>query len=240
METVQTGRREEYSRVATGIARIAKDFGLEIKEEEKAGVHLIVRLSEIIDRIYDPIGDATEREAFAEKIIRSIREGEEQKEYGEELGEALEELKNLFERHPRIKETFLQKVSEIFELGELIRITKEVREGIKRIQKEGHLIAEIYLLPLEGIDAGPFTEFIRLAGAVANVVDDLLDARADVQAGERSYNLNLNFYREMLKASLSGLFELCRKYPNKSLALSCLPKAIKASKKAQRPAIVES
>ena len=240
METIQTGRREEYSRVATGIARIAKDFGLEITEEEKADVHLIVRLSEIIDRIYDAIGDASEREAFAEKIIRSIREGEELKEHGEELENSLEELKSLFKRHPRIKETFLQKVSEIFELGELIRVTKEVREGIKRIQEEGRLIAEIYLLPLENVTEGPFTEFIVSAGAVANVIDDLLDARADVQSGERSYDLNLNFYREMLKTSLSGLFELCRKYPNKRLALHCLPRAIKASKNAQRPAIVES
>lgn len=96
-------------------------------------------------------------------------------------------------------EYFISRASRIFEIAELLRSVRCRRAYISLVCEEGRCFLEMFL-PIFAVHATPeFMRWFPHVAEVGNLVDKLVDARADYRRGEMQIQPNLTHHAVLLR-----------------------------------------
>jgi hypothetical protein len=174
--------RPEYVRMGQDFERLASAFGVRLDLAAHADVRLLASCIEPIDQAIDDTLDASERQQASWAIIDGLRSsGPLDGPLG--LGRTLEQLREMLVRRD-ITERFCLLAEQTLENTERVRRCTSRDELVARVVHEGRLTASMALLVAGLGRDGAFARFLLAVSEPANLVDKLVDARADARRGE--------------------------------------------------------
>lgn len=222
--SVEFQERDEYPRIVHYVGVVAKDFGVEIHAHEMLGIEVLAEVTNVIDQAYDGCDDREGRRTLAEQIDAKLR-GEHY-----ELPPIVDDALNRLAQHlptQAARAKIADIVGQIFCRSERIRTASDVSEVLDDIYQEGELAMDLCLQLISGTTE-EFAEYMRLLGGVCNLIDDMMDAREDIKAGERKYAVNRDFYTALMRRAAPGVTRILAEYPRKRRFVAFLPKSAHA------------
>lgn len=190
--------RVEYSWLAEETRYIVTSFGFDLSPQAWNDHDLLMDGCECLDRIVDESPSGV-RQQRAQQIIGALRMGVDQElQEIPELVIRLEQLRDIFSRYAE-PEYFISRAARIFEIAEEIRSVDERGVYIDLVCEEGRCFLEMFL-PIFAVHATPkFMEWFPSVAEVGNLVDKLVDARADYRRGEMRIHPGLTHHLVLLR-----------------------------------------
>lgn len=175
--------RVEYGWLARETRSIVSTFGFEMSPQTWLDHDLLMDGCECLDRRVDSCPEGV-RQRLAGDVITALRaRSHEGFEPDEELHRQLYQLDAIFHRY-QDPEYFIWRCERIFAIAEEIRLTTERSVYVDLVCEEGRCFLELFL-PLFAVHATPeFMTWFPSVAEVGNLVDKLVDARADYRRGE--------------------------------------------------------
>ena len=200
-------------------ARLAAPFGLRLAPALRDDVRLLADCIECVDRIIDATDDPAERRRTAVAIVRSLRTGEPFTSRHADLRACMSELRALVERR-RIAPAFAGLAEEVLENTEGVRACSSHDEYVERTAREGRLAASMALLVAGDACSSAFARFLLALAEPANLVDKLVDARADAARGEIALAPDAKLHARLTAEVLRRLPPLLRLHPRPAWLLA--------------------
>jgi hypothetical protein len=167
--------RPEYARLARDFVRLAHEAGLHVDDVARRDVATFAAAIEWVDRVMDAVPLREERVRFGRRALAAAC-GEDR------VHSTLDALAETLVRRDVVA-PFARLVEEELVVGETMRHATDSRTFLECVAREGALTTEMTLL-VSGLSDPRFRRFFRSLGEPANLVDKLLDARADHARGE--------------------------------------------------------
>lgn len=201
-------RRESYARQGEMVLALAQHFGVTMSEATRQSIRQLFEVIEVVDRHLD---DCRATPDHVKELLRR----EELLESGEPMDDELQNVlscwrKQVFELG--ILPQCLDCVDGIMDIQSSKKTTQSVGEYAQLASREGALTAELVLMVM-GETSRRFSDFFREAGSIGNILDDIIDVRADVSNGETRLAPSLSFYSKMIAAVVPRLLHLLPKVP---------------------------
>lgn len=175
--------RLEYGWLAEETRYIVATFEFELTEQAWRDHDLLMDGCECLDRVVDESPDEV-RQQRASEIIAALRQGSSRGyDFAPELERQIEVLVDIFGRYSE-PEYFISRAARIFAIAEEIRSVTERRVYIERVCEEGRCFLEMFLPIFETGATPTFMAWFPSVAEVGNLVDKLVDARADYRRGE--------------------------------------------------------
>lgn len=207
--------RPEYSRLAREFRILVEAFELQFPTSTWTSLDLIMDACECFDRSVDRLPCLDERRRTAAQIVAGLR-GEAVAVKGElqrhlrQVGEVLDELE--------ARDYFANRVQWIFAVSEELRSAGR-HHYIVGVCAEGRWFLELFLPLLKPVAPNSFLQFFVHLGEVGNLVDKLVDARADYHRGEMSLYPGLLHHLRLLWEIARRSPPLFRLFPRPALLL---------------------
>lgn len=194
--------RPEYAALAGELSVIAADFGHDVDIWLRHDIARLAATMECIDRHVDDVADDVSRRALWADIVALLTRGEGEGELegrhtgvrvDPELARSVLDVREVATRRgvlPRM----LRLVREEIATSEAMRQAVRSGDYVAAVLREGHLTAGLTLLVVGPACGRPFRRFFYRLGGPANLVDKLLDARADHARGELRLSPGLGLY----------------------------------------------
>jgi hypothetical protein len=201
--------RPEYPAMVTQFVALAADFGETIPEEAIGDLERLAASIECIDRTVDGIADDAHRGAAWARVL-DVLEADDATPARNELDRASLELRDL-----AVSRGVLARVARIMRkesrVAETMRRTEDERTYVGCTLREGRLGAALTLVLVGGTP--PFRRFFYRLGGPANVIDKLVDVRADHAAGEIRVRPRPAVYARLVVALLRHIPVLLASHP---------------------------
>lgn len=195
--------RPEYAALAGELSVIAADFGHTVDASLRHDIARLAATMECIDRHVDDAADDRARRALWADIVALLIRGDEDGGDGvgsdtgafvdPELARSVLDVREVATRRgvlPRM----VRLVREEIATSEAMRQAVRSGDYVAAVLREGHLTAGLALLVVGPACGRPFRRFFYRLGGPANLVDKLLDARADHSRGELRLAPGLGLY----------------------------------------------
>lgn len=175
--------RVEYGWLAEETRFLVATFGFDLTEQCWFDHDRLMDGCECLDRVVDEAPDS-ERALLADLIVKALRREEPSHQaFTAELKGQLETLIEIFARYPD-QEFFISRAARIFEIAETVRTVRDRQHYIELVCEEGRCFLEMFLPIFEVSAPANFLEWFPSVAEVGNLVDKLVDARADYRRGE--------------------------------------------------------
>lgn len=162
--------------MASDLRMLASAFGDDLSDDTWDDVAIYTHAVECLDRFVDPLARAAEREALVRGAIEVLRGRD--AVLPAELAAKIEALRSVLARRG-VAAAFCEKLFEVFECSEALRVVRSRRVYVALTMEEGYLGAELFLV-IVGHDLSPaLARFVHDVAGPANVVDNLRDAVRD-------------------------------------------------------------
>ncbi len=190
--------RAEYGEMVATFAGLAADFGEHVDDGTLRDLHRLATSIERIDREIDAERDDRLR-ADAWRSVLDVLDGAPPSR-DDDLARAAVDLRSLAEERNATNRVarIMRKESVI---AETMRRTQHTRTYVRCALREGRLGAAL-TLAVAG-SRGRFRRFFFRLGGPANVIDKLVDVRADHGAGEVRIRPTLGVYASLLLALMT-------------------------------------
>jgi hypothetical protein len=203
--------RPEYQALVDRLPALMRDFDSSISEAALRELGVLMAATECIDRQLDRIADQARRRAFVDAVIAALHEPS---QLEPELDRQLGRLRVLLVRHG-IAASFVSIARELFRDTERARTTLDVGVYLDSIEREGRAMVELALLFIDPHGDPRFVAFLRAVGDAANVVDKLLDARADFARGELAVRPSLWLHARIAGRLVRRVPRIARLHPSR-------------------------
>lgn len=199
----------------TSFAKLADECGVSLTGEERANLSTIGRvIMRQVNRRYDQLRSPEDKRRFLQYVVDTLNNGHTADgSLYPYITEGLVQVRGMTERQG-YTHIFSDKVRQIVGLSDKVRITQKVSEQIEFILEEGEMAGELMLMAVGKQDHKLAPLYIRLVSA-GNLVDDILDAPSDYQAGKRLYEAGIWFYLNAGSMAFYRLIQCLDQHPHK-------------------------
>jgi hypothetical protein len=211
MASMPAAARPEYTALVTGLPALMRDFDCELSPATLADVGVFVAALECVDRVLDPLPTPAAREALTATVLAAI--AGEPVRTPDELGARLGDLHAVLRRRDRIH-AFLGLARAILGNTEHMRTTRDARAYLEAIEREGVLMVELALIVFGDAASPRFAEFLRSVAGPANLLDKLLDMRADRRSGELALDATAWLHARVLARMVRGVPRVIANHPH--------------------------
>ena len=169
---------------------------------------------ECLDRKVDGSPDHS-RQRLAGDVIAALRAGRpEGFDLDPELSRQVQQLVEIFARYED-PEYFISRAARIFEIAEGLRDVTSRPTYVDLVCEEGRCFLEMFL-PIFAVSATPdFLAWFPSVAEVGNLVDKLVDARADYRRGEMRIQPDLMHHAVLLREIAQRGVGAFRLFPNR-------------------------
>lgn len=189
--------RVEYGWLAEETRFLVATFNFDLSEQCWLDHDRLMDGCECLDRVVDEAPDE-ERALLAGLIIEALRQGESEHEaFSTELTRQLNVLNDIFGRYPD-PEFFISRAERIFQIAETVRSVRDRGTYIELVCEEGRCFLEMFLPIFEVSAPESFMSWFPSVAEVGNLVDKLVDARADYRRGEMALYPGLGHHLALL------------------------------------------
>ncbi|MFA5508725.1 MAG: hypothetical protein WC314_17230 [Vulcanimicrobiota bacterium] len=207
--------RAEYKWLAEEARYLTSNFGFTLPEESWLDHDRLMDGCECLDRKVDGSPDEI-RPSLTGRILQALRGGSPgDSMFDAELSTQIEYLVDIFERYGPA-EYFLSRAEGIFGISEEIRATSDRKHYVELVCREGRYFLEMFLPIFERHATAEFMKFFPSVAEVGNLVDKLVDARADYRRGEMLLYPGVPHHLSLLKEITSRGWEAFRLFPNRT------------------------
>lgn len=190
--------RIEYSWLAEEARFLVSTFGFEMSAQSWRDHDRLMDGCESLDRIVDGAPDDV-RADLADDVIGALRQGRPDGfQLEQELTRQVWILADIFARYST-PSFFIDRAERIFQIAEEIRITDCLDAYVALVCEEGRCFLEMFLPIFEVHATDEFLHFFPEVAEVGNLVDKLVDARADFRRGEMRLNPGVGHHARLLR-----------------------------------------
>ncbi|MFA7686105.1 MAG: hypothetical protein WCX95_04890 [Candidatus Gracilibacteria bacterium] len=237
----EEGVRPQYGKGVKYIGIMANDFDCPMGPEDQQNLQVLFDAVECIDRYIDSQPSIEEMDEMFDQIIGFLQENNTQINVQEGQGplpqELLTQLATLKEMLGQIenRDDFFAHVVNLKEITHRLRITRDVRQYVADSLSGGKETAALSFSVMdENRFNQAFKDFFELAGATGNLIDDIVDAKADYANGEIALKPNIGFYLIALGHAIKNLVKAAWLYPKKMKRLRMIKAPLKQLEERRR------
>ena len=194
--------RPEYLKLAHGFPALAASFGCAIPAAAQRELVEFTMAMECIDRELDAEANADLRRGLAEAIVAGTVDRP------RELADHVARLHVI--APPSLWDTAKRALAN----SERMRRTRDPRAFIACVEEEGRLTVAMMLAIVGPFCSPPLERFLRRVSELANLVDKLIDARADFARGEMALRPGVRVHARLATAILENLPGALWSHPN--------------------------
>jgi hypothetical protein len=203
--------RPEYVALADHLEFLCGAFGLACTRAHRADVAATLAAFECMDRHYDAVVDSKARCALGRRMVDAFAGDAPASSLPLELAGHVSALRGVFDGHGA-RAACRDFLSEFFIVTERTRTTRDPREYLRSVRREGFLTSAMVVLLLHDDDAR-FRSFFLQLGVVGNLVDKICDVRDDYARGEIAVPPSLEVHARLLAAFVISAAPLLVSFP---------------------------
>ncbi len=169
--------RDEYRRLLESLWTLTTEFGFELSTCVRDDLTALVRAMDAVDAALDCLPRAEARRNLEGGVLAVL---------GGSQGDALPAVHALAVVAARrgVTETLVERVADVFEVGEALRLVTAVRPYERMLREEGRPTVQM-ALAIMGPTPPRFERFFVALGDVGYTVDELLDLTDDHRRGQK-------------------------------------------------------
>jgi hypothetical protein len=209
------GVRPVYRALHAQFWRLTEPFSLPITDDLSRDLAVQIAAMDAVDEELDELSDEVIRRRFCfqvEGVLLADDQGAVPSEFGPQLTRRLKDLREVLLRRG-IERPFTRIVSEIFALSERKRESRSLAGFLEIVEREWELAGRLPLLIMGEYSNPRFESFILRVCCTMHLVDTLLDARQDYQAGLLSVRPGLWFACSLMLRLLGRVPSLLLRFP---------------------------
>jgi hypothetical protein len=228
-----TSFRAEYAKLASDLPALARQFGCAPGAQVLRDLADFALALECIDRRLDDLAAAEDRRRLGDELLRRLRAptapcpGDDMPadvDLDLDLSERADRLARILaSRGHGITDAFCRLAERALANTERMRSVRESAAYVACVEHEGRLTVEMTLLLLGDQVSPAFGAFLRAIAEMANLLDKLIDARADHRRGELALRPGAALHARLALAFLRRVPAAIARHPrpHRFLAWGC-------------------